>query len=132
MWLIAFLPVHASTDTEIASALQKCAGANNPLPPLSAAQRADLDAGKVVRILKHGDPEQPSTAIGIALLDASRDALWIAAQDPHAQVDPALSEFVMRDLGSDHAFWYGYFDMPWPIKDRQWVVESHNSHQLAL
>jgi hypothetical protein len=130
MWW-SFLPALASDEAEIQAALERCEGAVHPLPALTAQQRIDLAAGKVVRILRHGDPEQPSTAVGLALLSSSRDALWIAAQDPHTQVDPALTEFVMRTIESDHALWYGYLDLPWPIKDRQWVVESRNTHTLA-
>ncbi|MEQ1507574.1 MAG: hypothetical protein ABMB14_35415 [Myxococcota bacterium] len=121
----------AGNGDEVAAAIARCSGASHPLPALTADQRGALDAGEVVRIVQHGDPEAPSTAIGIAVLNASRDALWIAAQDPHAQVDPSLTEFVIRDLGSDHAVWYGYMDLPRPLKDRQWVVESRNSHALA-
>lgn len=121
----------ADRAAEIAAALASCDGARHPLPSLGAEQRQDLEEGKVVRILQHGDPEEPSTAIGLALLSGDRDSLWIAAQDPHTQVDEGLSEFIVRALGSDHALWYGYYDLPWPIKDRQWVVESQNTHTLA-
>jgi hypothetical protein len=130
MWW-SILPAWASTEAELEAALARCQGAVHPLPSLSAQQLSELAAGKVVRILKHGDPEQPSTAVGLALLSASRDALWIAAQDPHTKVDPSLTEFVMRTIEGDQALWYGYMDLPWPIKDRQWVVESRNTHTLA-
>ena len=129
MWLFA-LPAFASAD-DLRAALDRCSGALHPLPALSAEQRGALAAGEVVRIVHHGDPEAPSTAVGIALLDGGRDGLWIAAQDPHTQVDPSLVEFVVEDLGADHAVWYGHLDLPWPIKDRQWVVESRNTHRLA-
>jgi hypothetical protein len=116
---------------EIAAVLGKCRVAHHPLPDLTAEQRDELDASKVVRIVHHGDPEAPSTAVGIALLEADRNSLWIAAQDPHAQVDPALTEFVIEWLGVDSALWYGHLDLPRPIRDRQWVVSSLNSHDLA-
>lgn len=130
MWLLLSL-AHASVDDDIDTALDRCAGAIHPLPKLTADQRAELAAGEVVRIVHHSDPEKPSTAIGIGLLAGGRDGLWIAAQDPHTQVDPSLTEFVVEHLGDDHALWYGHFDLPWPLKDRQWVVESRNTHPLA-
>lgn len=129
--LLFILPAFASVETDIADALHRCSGAAHPLPALSEAQKADLAAGEVVRIVRHGDPEAPSTAIGIALLEGGQDALWIAAQDPHAQVDPSITEFVLEDFGAAHALWYGHLDLPWPLKDRQWVVESRNSKSLA-
>jgi hypothetical protein len=86
----------------------------------------------VVRVLtRNPDPDGPSTAIGLALLDGRRDALWLGAQDPHTVVDPDLVEFVIEDKGTDHALWYGHIDLPRPIRDRQWVVESRNNHALA-
>ncbi|MEZ4238282.1 MAG: hypothetical protein R3F59_19450 [Myxococcota bacterium] len=117
---------------EIARVLQTCSAAKYPLPAITAEQRAELDRSEVVRIVHHADdPEAPSTAVGIALLEADRNALWIAAQDPHAQVDPSLTEFVVEWLGVDDALWYGYLDLPRPIRDRQWVVSSGNNHPLA-
>lgn len=121
----------AEIAAEIPTALARCATARHPLPALDPSQREALARGEVVRMVHHGDPELPSTAVGVALLDASLDALWIAAQDPHAEVDPALAEFVVESLGSDHALWYGHLDLPRPLKDRQWVVESSNNHALA-
>jgi hypothetical protein len=136
-WMLSFAaaagpaPAPGALQDEIEAVLGRCRGARHPLPALTAAQRAELDASKVVRIVHHGDPEAPSTAVGIALLEADRNALWVAAQDPHAQVDPALTEFVIEWLGVDSALWYGHIDLPRPVRDRQWVVSSTNSHDLA-
>ncbi|MEN0065100.1 MAG: hypothetical protein AAGA48_23355 [Myxococcota bacterium] len=102
----------------------------HPLPILSADQKQALRDGEVVRILnQHKD--QPSTAVGLALLKAPREALWVACQDPHAQVDPSLTEFIVESRGPDRKLWYGYFDLPRPLQDRQWVVESNNNHRMA-
>lgn len=134
LWIVPFAaaaePAAPLVD-EIAAALGRCRGAHHPLPELTAAQRADLAASEVVRIVRHGDPKEPSTAVGVAVLEASRDALWIAAQDLHAQVDPDLTEFVIERRGADSALWYGHIDLPRPLRDRQWVVSSDNSHDLA-
>ncbi len=122
----------AATPAEIADALGRCRpGLVAPLPALDAAQLDELASGGVLRLLHHQDPEQPSTAVGVAVLRGSLPALWVAAQDPHAVVDPSLHEFVVRALGPDTALWYGHMDLPRPLKDRQWVVESTNTHALA-
>jgi len=102
----------------------------NPLPLLSPEQKQELVAGEVVRILDRHDDE-PSAAVGLAILKAPREALWIASQDPHAQVDPSLTEFVVESRGADRRLWYGYFDLPRPLQDRQWVVEARNNHRMA-
>jgi hypothetical protein len=46
-------------------------------------------------------------------------------------VDPSLVEFVIEEKSFDHAVWYGHIDLPRPVRDRQWVVESKNNHALA-
>lgn len=127
------LPALGAPDlpSAIGTILERCSTASHPLPELSPDQIASLVGSQVVRIVKHGDPKDPSTAVGIAILRGGRDALWIAAQDPHAQVDPSLDEFVVEWLGVDQALWYGHLDLPRPLRDRQWVVESGNNHGLA-
>jgi len=86
----------------------------------------------VVKIVhKAEDPSAPSSAVGVAILAAPRPALWIETQDIHEEVDPSMVEFIVRNLGGDRNLWYGYVDLPRPITDRQWVVESENNHALA-
>jgi hypothetical protein len=124
---------YGATPTEVGALI----GAYNQhailkIPVLDDKQTADLLDGDVVRILFQAeDPEAPSAAVAFALSPIPRNALWIAAQDPHTQVDPGLSEQILKSLGPDHAIWYGYWDLPRPVRDRQWVVESQNTHALA-
>lgn len=123
---------HAGLDDDISKALGACARADFPLPTLSKDQRDLLAAGSVVKIVnKADDPNAASSAIGIAILDARRPDLWVAAQDEHASVDPSLVEFIVEEMGSDHMLWYGHIDLPRPITDRQWVVDSSNNHALG-
>jgi hypothetical protein len=122
------LPVDSA---ELSAALDRCRGAvHAPLPRLSPEQLERAAAGEIVRIVRHGDPETPSTAIGLGVLDGSIESLWLAAQDPHTQVDAALTEFVIDEQG-DQARWYGYLDLPAPLADRQWVVWSVDNHAAA-
>lgn len=107
-------------------------GAVHRLPSLTPAQLQQLIDGDCVRVLApSADPGGASAATGLLLTSVERDALWLAAQDPHAQVDPDLTEFVVTHKGPDAATWYGYWDLPRPVKDRQWVVDSYNNHELA-
>ena len=86
--------------------------------------------GEVVRVIDRQD-KGPSAAVGIAVLKAPLAKLWIAAQDWHAELDPELTELIVKRYGGDHMLWYGYLDLPRPLKDRQWVVESKNNHRMA-
>jgi hypothetical protein len=131
-WNLLMVSAFATPEEEVAAAVSRCGGAVYPLPALTADHRARLVRGDVVKIVQHAaDPDAPSRAVGLALLRGGRDALWVAAQDLHATVDPSLTEFVIERLGPDHALWYGHLDLPSPITDRQWVVDSKNSHGLA-
>jgi hypothetical protein len=104
-----------------------------PLPPLDAKKAQNLVDGRVIRILfENEDPEKPIAAVAFLFLDVSRNALWIASQDPHTKVDPGLTEAVISRSGIDRAIWYGHWDLPRPIRDRQWVIESWNNHELAV
>ncbi|HHO51972.1 MAG TPA: hypothetical protein ENK18_14090 [Deltaproteobacteria bacterium] len=130
VWMIQL--AHASPEAALAQAITACATSPiHPLPTLSPDQRARLLAGEVVRTLDRRGDDEPSAAVGFALLRADRDALWIASQDPHTQVDPDLTEFVVEHLSGDRALWYGHIDLPRPLRDRQWVVESSNNHAMA-
>ena len=122
-----------ATPEAVDAALAACATQPvHPLPQLSDKQRKQLLQGEVVRMLdKASDPGQPSAAVGIGVLQGSIEALWIACQDPHASVDASLTEFVIEDHGADHQVWYGYYDLPRPLQDRQWVVDSTNNHAMA-
>lgn len=133
MWSVWFGIAHVLTpEEEVSAAIARCSAAVHPLPPLSAEQRARLGRAEVVKIVHHAaDPNAPSRAVGIALLKGGRDALWVASQDPHTTVDPSLTEFIVEQLSLDHALWYGHLDLPYPLTDRQWVVESENTHALA-
>ncbi|MBX2802000.1 MAG: hypothetical protein KTR31_30245 [Myxococcales bacterium] len=102
-----------------------------PLPGVSVEDRARLLDGEVVRMIDRKPGNEPSAAVGMAVLRAPREALWVSVQDMHAQVDPSLTEFIVEHLEGDRALWYGYFDLPRPIKDRQWVVDSTNNHRMA-
>lgn len=124
---------HAATPQEIVEVVSDYnQHATLTIPVLDTDKATDLIAGEVVRVLfQADDPSEPSAAVAFALSAVKRDALWIAAQDPHTQVDPDLTELAFRELGDDHAVWYGHWDLPRPFRDRQWVVESQNTHSLA-
>lgn len=112
--------------------LDRCrAVVHAPIPRPSDTDAARLAAGEVVRVVRHGDPSEPSTAIGLAVLEGSLPTLWLAAQDPHTNVDPALTEFVLGDAPDGTVLWYGHLDLPAPITDRQWVVASADNRAAA-
>jgi hypothetical protein len=130
--LLASLALAGPAD--LAAALDRCARDSAlPLPPLSASELDQLGSGKVVRRLHH-DPEHPerdSTAIGWMLTSETRHALWVAAEDPHTNLDKDVVEVMLQASGPDRFQWYGFWNLPLPMEDRQWVVDTWNNHDLA-
>ena len=130
---IALLGGAASAQTlkEVNEALAACfLEPIHKMPALTFDQRNDLVNLKVVRVLDRQETG-PSGAVGVALLKASRNQLWIAAQDWHAELDAGLIEVIVERYEGDRMLWYGHLDLPSPLKDRQWVVESANNHRMA-
>ena len=123
----------AATADEVAVAIATFNRyATNPIPTLDDRDLGHLVGGDVVRLIHASESEdKASSAVGMMLTSTSRDALWIAAQDEHTQVDPGLTELRIESLGPDQALWYGYWDLPSPVRDRQWVVSSLNAHAVA-
>ena len=102
------------------------------LPALDEAQLGELLSGEVVRwVDKPQGEEGPRRAAALYLASASRDRMWLAAQDPHFQGDPSVHELRMDLRPPDDADWYGLLDLPAPFSDRQWVVRSWNNHALS-
>lgn len=101
------------------------------VPLLDGEQLTDLDQGEVVRIIERdSDPEKPARALAYRLSDHPMSALWVAALDPHLTVDPDLTERALAEKDG-RELWYGYYELPYPISDRYWVIESWNNLGLA-
>jgi hypothetical protein len=129
---LLLVPAFAHADP-VQTALERFnAHADFPLPALDERALADLVAGKVVKIVdRDPDRERPARAIALLLTEHAQEALWVAALDPHLTVDPDLVELRLDDGTGDRELWYGYLDLPMPLSDRHWVVDSWNNRKLA-
>lgn len=98
--------------------------ARNPLPQLQPQQLQRLTAGEPVR-MRHKQPEPgvPQRAIALQWVELPRDDLWVAIQDPHFAGLGNTLELRLTAEGEKPTMWFGFLDLPWPLKDRQWVVE---------
>lgn len=102
------------------------------LPPLEADQLQALLEGEVVRWVDRPSGEDgPRRAAALILAEASRELMWLAAQDLHFQGDPSVHEVRLALRPPDDADWYGYLELPAPFSDRHWLVRSWNNHDLA-
>lgn len=102
------------------------------LPRLQASHLQDLAAGELVR-LRHLPPEpsSPHQAVGLQWVDLPRNDLWIAAQDSHFSGLDETLEYRLSEAGEEPTLWFGFVDLPWPLKNRRWVVEVWDNFELA-
>lgn len=124
-------PPPSELDTAMNQAFALCAPhATHSPPKLDASDRARLRDGKVVQTLQRGQGDDPSAALGVVLAKASVSEAWIACQGPHAS--PGENpEFLVQALPDHQAIWYGYVPLPWPLRDRQYVVRSRANVSMA-
>lgn len=102
------------------------------LPRLDGAQRRRIAEGELVRLRhKQATPGLPQQALGLVWVDVPRDDLWIASQDRHFPGLDETVEFRLTQEGVEPVLWYGFVDLPWPMKNRQWVVEVWDNLTLA-
>jgi hypothetical protein len=134
--LLAMLSAALAAPPDIAAGLSASlvrfnAAADTPLPVLSAAQRDTLASGGVVRLIETL-PDGNLRVVGFALLEASRDSLFIASQHPRyaSSASSMLTELELSTSG-DRGVWYGFLDLPRPFTDRHWVVSNWNNHDVA-
>jgi hypothetical protein len=70
--------------------------------------------------------------IGAMWTTAPRDALWVAIQDDkHFPMVEGLVDEQLPGTTPEVKVLYQRVDLPWPIADRQWVIEILNNRSLA-
>lgn len=108
-----------------------------PLPELDDERMSELLDGEVVRIREKWDlPVQPEDAedgkgdetsrqrnrvVAYRLVAAPRDQVWLGALDPHLLPLDGLTEVRLRE-SAGASTWYQYLDLPWPVRNRHWVI----------
>jgi len=107
---------------------------DDPLPVLTTDQTEDLLEGKVVRIRRRPprDVENPPERVtGYRIVPLPRDQVWVAALDPDFQATELLTEHLLSQDDNGVSVWHQYLSLPWPITDRQWVIEVGIHAELA-
>lgn len=90
---------------------------------------ARLAAGQVVRTRD----EQPGAdrVMGALWTPADRDALWVAIlDDQHFDLVDGLIEEQLPGTGALRKLLYQHLDLPWPLDDRQWVIDLRSNTAL--
>lgn len=104
------------------------AGARIPVTlPDSAFSK--LATGEVARVRE--DLTGADRVLGAIWTDAPRDALWIAIlDDQHFTMVSGLYEDELPGTGALRKLLYQRLDLPWPLQDRQWVIDIRSNTAL--
>lgn len=136
--LILGLPaIRADAQLPVPELLAELAGGAAYAPPaLDPAELADLAAGEaVVKVAAEptGEDDEISTMAvwGLKLVDAPRLLLWLSVMGGNDERDYRLTP-AMLSRGPDGAYVrYQHVDLPWPVRDRHWVIDCEKNTELA-
>jgi hypothetical protein len=74
----------------------------------------------------------PDRAMGAMWVPIDRNQLWVAIlDDAHDNLLSALTETPLGPSENGHKLLYQHFDLPWPVHNRQLVVEIKNNAAIA-
>lgn len=135
--MLGLLAVGLALATPEASALKSAWEA--ALPAMKADARlpvtlpesafAKLAQGEVARVRE--DLPGADRVLGAVWTDAPRDALWIAIlDDQHFTMVSGLYEHQLPGTGALRKLLYQRLDLPWPLQDRQWVIDIRSNTAL--
>lgn len=103
-------------------------GATAPIA-LSEAELAKLAKGELLK--RRERAEGGDRAVGALWTDAPREALWVAIlDDQHDMLVSGLTERQLPGTNLSRKLLYQHLDMPWPVTDRQWVIDIQNNQEL--
>lgn len=111
-----------------------------PLPPLSDEQGEELLARKVVKqrwkteLRAAGgedDKDMQIRGVGYRIVDSPKLETWLAALDPHTLFPGRVKEYRVVDGGGGTNQLYQHMSLPWPIRDRNWVIDTWLDSDLA-
>lgn len=141
MWLIAAglaaLPTSAFaanpgtvdkllTDYAIATGLD--------IADLPDDELAQLSKGKTIyrKLLNKQNPASTQLRIiGYRVISKPRENLWLAALAYDAGYSRRLTEHLVALHDRGGASWYQHVDMPWPLRNRHWLIRTRKNVDMA-
>lgn len=133
-------PIASALGTEaIASALEDYQRESGvPVAELDPASLAALARGETlqrkVQVTLSGAGGDDTTAvriIGYRVIDKPREPLWIAALAFDGGYSERLTEYLVTTYEGGGASWYQHVNMPWPLRDRHWLIRTGKGVALS-
>ncbi len=87
-----------------------------------------LAAGRVAR--RRDKVDGTDRVVGLVWIPTSRDAAWVAVQDPHGEYVEGFVDEELPGSTFDARLVYQRIALPWPLADRQWVILVKNNTAL--
>ena len=105
------------------------------LSEISGAQLDELVAGRViVKVLDAPDDSVDTSRIGVIglkIVEAPRLLVWLALTTDSEELDGRLTRAVLDEGPAGSIVRYQHIDLPWPIRDRHWVIRVENNIDIA-
>lgn len=121
-------PVQAAelTDAQLVASFREFQGlAHHPVRLPSQSQRAKLLDGKIVKMRLPSKEGEPVGAMALVISDLSKEEIWLGtADDEHMGEHEELITHHLPLLGGEMFRWYGYVDLPRPISDRHFLIQT--------
>ena len=107
-----------------------------PLPDQTELSR--LVDGEVVTIRERipltdtsGETRDRHRFVGYRVVENPRLLVWLAALDTGVNHSRRTVEHHVSGDGKGGAVWYQHIELPWPVRDRHWVIETRKDVQLS-
>jgi len=102
----------------------------DPWPELDDGQITDLLNGELVRFRAPAQ-EGVDRAVGLLVSKASRESLWLASSDACVPGVARLTEYLVEAHPNGGGEWIGFLELPAPVRDRQWLVDTVYNTELV-
>lgn len=123
---------------EISGALEQYSKEGDlPLPPLAPSQLDTVIAGEpMVDVFaessrKWSDRVDAMRVLGMQVVDAPRVSVWLSVLGRDDDASHRLTRTLLARMPAGAYVTYQRIDLPWPFKDRQWVILSEKNVDLA-
>ena len=139
-YLIGILFPVSSAHTEesavlpIASGLAAYSYSAN-LPELSESRLARLADGETVVFVagsdQQGDDIDSLGLVGLRIVEVPKLLVWLSLFDGQHEPHPRYTRATL-ERGTDGSWVrYQHVNLPWPLRDRHWVIDASKNRQLA-
>jgi hypothetical protein len=137
--LVAPAPIEMPAAKALVDALDLYnAHAELPLPMLSPKQLGALLDGDVVKLRERqriadvaGKARDRIRVVGLKLIERPRLLVWLSALDLGTEHSARVVEVLISIDDFGGSVWYQYLRLPWPLRNRHWVIDNYKQMTLA-